>query len=360
MKDYWKAEELIEKSWTRFEKAKDEEKSAGQRSAFFQLAKYQAKTLHILQTSIESAKQPLIVASLHNILALHKGLMRMHKASMDIIPLPLLTDASDREQFASDLVMRTLTESTKPLKLESVTTRAVHLDMLGTLKSEDIEDNLESLLASSHVSLESGGYVATPSHYTEIDLDAHSLQAMLSEASYESFKQAGFERVSDIDNRLPQFAVKFAEITGIDGSECPELFGEIAELLLGSSLEETLPWQMQKISDTDWPRPYQRDAFDAFTSNNFNSTIIEAPTGSGKTLVGMMCIEEWLHSMHAGESILILVPTNAYQQQWLGELCYNEIGLKLSPEMVYTGTVSKLGEKFFRPISMNSQPPTLR
>ncbi|MEZ4639485.1 MAG: hypothetical protein R2856_31755 [Caldilineaceae bacterium] len=58
---------------------------------------------------------------------------------------------------------------------------------------------------------------------------------------------------------------------------------------------------------------------------------MEAPTGSGKTLIGMMCIQDWLRSLRAGRSILILVPTSNYLQQWAGELCYKRIGLNLSP-----------------------------
>ena len=34
----------------------------------------------------------------------------------------------------------------------------------------------------------------------------------------------------------------------------------------------------------------------------------------------------------------MLVPTVNYQQQWVGELCYKETGLKLPPHLVFTGT----------------------
>jgi len=76
---YWQAEGLVAKGWTRFEAATAAAKPARQRSAFFQLATYQARTLHILQTAVSSKNEPLVQVALHNILALHGGLMHMHR-----------------------------------------------------------------------------------------------------------------------------------------------------------------------------------------------------------------------------------------------------------------------------------------
>ena len=50
-------------------------------------------------------------------------------------------------------------------------------------------------------------------------------------------------------------------------------------------------------------------------------------------MIGMMCIQDWLRQLRPGQSILVLVPTSNYQQQWTGELCYKPIGLRLSPEL---------------------------
>jgi superfamily II DNA or RNA helicase len=79
--------------------------------------------------------------------------------------------------------------------------------------------------------------------------------------------------------------------------------------------------------------------------------VVEAPTGSGKTLVGMMAIQDWLRTLAAGRSILVLVPTANYQQQWVAELSYNDLGLGLAPEVVFAGapgslarTVARTGE----------------
>jgi hypothetical protein len=58
-----------------------------------------------------------------------------------------------------------------------------------------------------------------------------------------------------------------------------------------------------------------------------------------------MCVQDWLSQLRPGQSILILVPTSNYLQQWAGELCYKSIGLRLSPEMVFSGTPNQL-ERF--------------
>lgn len=55
-------------------------------------------------------------------------------------------------------------------------------------------------------------------------------------------------------------------------------------------------------------------------------------------MIGMMCIQDWLHKRVQGQSILVLVPTVNYQQQWVGELCYKQPGLRLSSSHVFTGT----------------------
>jgi superfamily II DNA or RNA helicase len=69
---------------------------------------------------------------------------------------------------------------------------------------------------------------------------------------------------------------------------------------------------------------------------------VEAPNGSGKTLIGMLCIEDWLDELGPGQSVLVLVPTVNYQQQWVAELCLKPVGLQLQPHLVQAGTPAAL------------------
>ena len=113
---------------------------------------------------------------------------------------------------------------------------------------------------------------------------------------------------------------------------------ETCRTILGTTLGESSVWRYADLIHGPYPRPYQREAFTAFRHYDYRNLLIEAPTGSGKTLIGMMCMQDWLRSMQSGQSILVLVPTSNYQQQWIDELCYHDIGLKLSPEIIFSGT----------------------
>jgi superfamily II DNA or RNA helicase len=115
--------------------------------------------------------------------------------------------------------------------------------------------------------------------------------------------------------------------------------------LLEDRALETSPWTFADLVGSPYPRPYQYEAYAVFRGYGYHGQLVEAPTGSGKTMIGMMCIQDWLQKLRAGESILILVPTSNYLQQWSGELCYKPIGLRLSPEMVFAGTPNQL-ERF--------------
>ncbi|MBD3191730.1 MAG: DEAD/DEAH box helicase [Candidatus Heimdallarchaeota archaeon] len=98
----------------------------------------------------------------------------------------------------------------------------------------------------------------------------------------------------------------------------------------------------QDLINSPIPRPYQLEAYYMFKGNDYNGCIIDSPTGSGKTLMGMLCIQDWLRKLLKNEAILVLVPTQNYQSQWVDSICFNEIGLKISPNFVFSGTVSQL------------------
>ena len=49
-------------------------------------------------------------------------------------------------------------------------------------------------------------------------------------------------------------------------------------------------WRHADLLNSPYPRPYQYEAFDVFRRSGYRSTLVESPTGSGKTLIGMLCI----------------------------------------------------------------------
>ena len=98
----------------------------------------------------------------------------------------------------------------------------------------------------------------------------------------------------------------------------------------------------QDIINSPIPRPYQLEAYYMFKGDKYNASVIDSPTGSGKTLMGMMCIQDWLRTLQVNETILVLVPTQNYQSQWVDSICFNEIGLQISPNFVFSGTINQL------------------
>ena len=63
-------------------------------------------------------------------------------------------------------------------------------------------------------------------------------------------------------------------------------------------------------------RNWQREALDAWQSNK-QIGVIEAVTGSGKSLVGILAAAK---ALDAGMAVVIVVPKKVLQEQWIKEL----------------------------------------
>lgn len=156
--------------------------------------------------------------------------------------------------------------------------------------------------------------------------------------------KAGVNGLSAVVARPRTFQAQFSQLTGMSEAS-GALFVDLVATLLEVRAPAAGAWSCADLISSPYPRPYQYEAYAVFRGYGYQGQLVEAPTGSGKTLIGMMCIQDWLQTLRPGQSILILAPTSNYLQQWTGELCYHKIGLRLSPEMVFTGTPSQL-ERF--------------
>ena len=336
---YWQAQGLTELALSQFDGAKEPSKK---RSAFYRLAVYYGRTLHILNTALAEANEPLAKSATHNFVTLHRAMRNMHQAEPELIPLPLPLNPADRHEFIRDMIMRALAESQQPMPLTTLIERVNHLDMLGQVSEKTVTDHLAQLMAMRQVEMADGRYQRSPRLYNELDLNAMSLHALAGSNLHGNLVEQGFVGLHNIIDQPDAFTIIFLQETGLEEEDTAHLFLEAVQLVRRSSLEETNIWQHADLLHSQFPRPYQRDAFAAFRRGDYRNLIIEAPTGSGKTLVGMMCIQDWLETLQPGQSILVLVPTSNYQQQWIGELCYHDIGLQLSPEHIFSGTITQL------------------
>src|SRR5262249_9145616 len=206
--------------------------------------------------------------------------------------------------------------------------------------------HLTDLEASGHVARSGDGSVRTSRTYAELDVGSASLQALLGPDLCARLAVDGFRGLSDVDARQDVFRDRFARATSL-GRGPADLVIEAATTLLDSRPPEPSGWRHADLLNSPYPRPYQYEAYAVFRGSGYQGMLVESPTGSGKTMIGMMCIQDWLRTLRPGESILVLVPTANYQQQWIGELCFKPIGLRLPPELVFSGTPGQL-ERFQR------------
>ena len=345
-RSYWQAQGLVELEQANFAAALEQSDVVHQRNAYFRLAVYHGRTIYILRSALSEAKEPLAQAAMRNLATLHRAMMQMHKKAPHNVPVALLLDRHGRDDFARDLVVRALQESSETLDLDGIVQRATDLDVMGVAR-RTVQRHLKDLISSGHVEATDqhpARYVRTQRTYTGMDMNAPSLRALLGPEIYDRMEAAGYAGLSNVIARQSSFRELFSQVTGLSLTSAA-LFVDLVETLLEDRAVETSPWSFTDLIGSAYPRPYQYEAYAVFRGYGYHGQLVEAPTGSGKTMIGMMCIQDWLKNLRPGQSILILVPTSNYLQQWSGELCYKPIGLRLSPEMVFAGTPNQL-ERF--------------
>jgi superfamily II DNA or RNA helicase len=342
-KAYWQAQGLVELALSRFQAAMEAGRADRQRSAFYHLAGYHGRTLRVLNSGLHRQDEALVQVALHNLLSLHRGMMQMHRTAPDTVPLPLALSEHSRDDFVRDLVMRVLAETPPALPPAHIHQRANHLDLLGRIAEDHVHHHLQTLAQARHVRAKDDGYVRTNRAYIELDKDVAGLRALIGRTFFARFVDAGYGSLESIDEQVMTFRSDFPKLTGHQDPHTTELFLNTVHMLVDTTVAETATWRYNDLLHSPYPRPYQRAAFDVFRRGVYQNQIIEAPTGSGKTLIGMMCIQDWLRTLSVGQSILVAVPTNNYQQQWIDELCYSPIGLQLPPEIIFAGTPADLG-----------------
>lgn len=345
-RSYWEAQALVDLERVEFANALEQSSIPHQRSAYYRVAVYHGRTIYILRTALNAHKEPLAQAAMRNLATLHRAMMQMHLQAPGDVPVALMLDRQGRDDFARDLVMTALQESREPLDLDSIATYVNNMDVVGVAKGT-VQRHLKELVESGYVDIAGQRptlYTRSQRPYTSMDLDVPSLRALVGPDLHQPLAAAGFRGLSDIFDRQSTFRELFSQHTGL-GQTSAALFVDLVGTLLEGMAGATSPWTFTDLIGSPYPRPYQYEAYAVFRGYGYQGQLVEAPTGSGKTMIGMLCIQDWLTNLRPGQSILILVPTSNYLQQWTGELCYKQIGLRLSPEMVFSGTPSQL-ERF--------------
>ncbi len=310
---------------------------------FYRLAKYYTRTLAILRHACGEHREPLAQAALHNFIILHRALHDMHATAPKHVPAPLTLDRTVRARLLDDVIMRVVQDTSRALSITAITREAIARDPLSRIGPAIVRRHLDTLIATDHLAARGDRYTRTNRPYVTVNLNQAALGALIPPDLIGPFDTAGFHGLSDVIDRAREFRTLFCTMTGFtDGTAA--LFvaaSELAAVEQPSGQGEN-PWPHADLAGSGYPRPYQFQAQAIFRGYGYQGQLIESPTGSGKTLIGMLCIQDWLRTLSVGQTILVLVPTVNYQQQWVGELCYKEVGLHLPPHLVFTGTPAGL------------------
>jgi superfamily II DNA or RNA helicase len=338
---YWQAQGIAELTLGHFTEAVAQGDHPAQRRAFYLLAGYYGRTCRIVRSAFVAGREPLAQAALRNLVALHRPLTQMHRTAPDTVPLALILDRATRGEFTRDVIMRVLSESPGPMRDTTIAGRISEQGVLGEIGATGVRRHLVDLEAAGYVMWSGDGYARAGREYPELDVDSASLQALLGPELYRPLASAGFRGLSDVEARQDGFREEFVKTSHFEPVTAG-LVIEAALTLLDTRPPEPSGWRHADLLNSPYPRPYQYEAYAVFRASGYRGQLVESPTGSGKTMIGMMCIQDWLRTLRPGQSILVLVPTANYQQQWIGELCYKPIGLRLPPELLFAGTPAQL------------------
>lgn len=349
--DYWDAGVFAASVFADFEADRQDGDPAGMRRRFFLLARYQGRTIGILRSALQSGATDLILRSLENLVLIHRQLARMRSDAPRAVPLVLTLDRASRRRVLPDLVMGVLEDAAEPLALDTVAERTNDLHVMALARRPIVAAAVQDLVAGGYVLVTPDGrFQVARRVYRRVNTDREGLRAILGDRLYREFEQGGFPGLSGIRSRAPAFQEFFARFAGC-GPAMADRFIIVAAELTGPPTGRTPldTWPRFDLIGSSVPRPYQREAFEVYRAGGYRGQVIEAPTGSGKTLIGMMCIQDWLETLAPGETVLVLVPTANYVQQWVGELTSSPIGLRLPLDAVHAGTPADLEAERHRP-----------
>ena len=342
-KSYWNAAPFISRLQPALEKAISEHDAPRCRRIFYVLARYYARTLAIVQSALSRNQEPLLVAALDNLLHLHLPLSRLRDLAPKAVPLVLPLTETLRDRVREDLVIDLFSELNGSASPERLLSAFLERHLLAEPDASSLNRVLDRLEKEGFVQHTGDRYHRTSRPYTTLNLDREILRALVGEELHAYFAAQGFHGVASIASRPESFIAFFNSLTSLTCLAGPK-FVEVARLFTDCSPQKTdlSRWYHLDLVGSDTPRDYQVRAYSMFREMGFQGAVIEAPTGSGKTLIGSMCIQDWLNMLASGEKILVLVPTVNYQQQWAYELCFSPIGLRLSREQVFAGPPGQL------------------
>lgn len=338
---YWSAEAYARDAAAQFGAAKSAHDVATMRHVFFESATLYTRTLDILARSVQNRHPDLADVASANLITLHRTLAGMHVLAPEVVSLPIAARDAERERMVQDLIVGALEAAGRSLHVAQLEKRIAEWDLLGEVPPQRIHQALVSLEAQGVLVSEGNRCRLTGAALHPLNLDHEGLRAMLPADEYARLCEHGFCGISEVAARSARFREVAREYLGWEEGVA-EGIARACGVIEAYSAAFPAGVEHRDLIHSSIPRPYQYEAFAVFRGMGYSGQVIEAPPGSGKTLVGMLCIQDWLARLTEGERVLVLVPSQSYQRQWVRELCYLPQGLQLSPESVWAGAPAAL------------------
>lgn len=338
---YWNAGQYVREATGQFAAARGAGDVARMRHVYFESATLYTRTLDILARSVKNRHPDLAGAASLNLIALHRALALMHAQARDVVPLPIAARDAARERMVQNLILDVLEASGRSVRVAELERRVQEWELLGDIPLRRLEGALADLEAHGVLVREGDRVRPVGGSLHPLNLDHEGLRAMLPDDEYQRLAALGFSGISEVAARSVRFREVTREALGWDPG-ISEAMVRACALIESYSAAFPAGVEHADLIHSTIPRPYQYEAFAVFRGLGYTGQVVEAPTGSGKTVIGMMCIQDWLARLNEGERILVLVPSQNYQRQWVRELCYLDTGLQLSPENVWAGAPAGL------------------
>lgn len=299
-------------------------------------AAYCRRTLGIVRSALDDGDDALADTALRNFLVLHDATVEMRRRAPRLVPDTAVIGRHGRTLLLEDRILEVMDHAAAPLTSRQLARRLADGGRTTEGELRLVGPHLDALLATGHLSRDDDGRLRrTGRRHVGVELGSDALDTLLGPRMRRLLHEAGIHSVGDV----VADPVAVTEALG-------DVFAQRDTVDAFLLVAQRLAREAHPTARANWPddtvRDYQRDAFDALRAGGYRSLVLDAPAGSGKTLVGALCITDWLEHLATGESILVLVPSVTIQRQWVRELCYAPIGPMLPPHLVTTGTMTSL------------------
>ena len=155
--DYWEAGAFAAAVLAGFEERRSAGDDAGERRAFFLLARYYGRTLAILRRALSDGATDLIDRALENLVVLHRHLVQMRADAREAVPLVVTLDRASRQRVLPDLVVAVMDDTSRPLGPADVADHVNDLHLAARTRVDAVAAVLERLRSEGALEPVAGG-----------------------------------------------------------------------------------------------------------------------------------------------------------------------------------------------------------